>query len=510
MEETKSNTLYYTHPELREEWGGDIEEMKTVSSGSHKKVMWKCKTEKECHKYCMIINNKTISKQGCPYCSNRKICSKINCWCNSLYTTNPELREEWGGDIEEMKTLSVSSNKKVSWKCKTGNICHIWNTSVNSRTGKISSGCPYCSNRKICSKINCWCNSLYTTNPELREEWVGNIDEMKTIAPSTGKKKQWKCKTGNKCHIWTTTIDNRVGKNSGCPYCSNHKICSKINCWCNSLYTTNHELREQWNGDIEEMKKLSCGSNKKVSWKCKTGNICHIWLAWIYDITNENSGCPYCSNHKICSKINCWCNSLYITNPELREEWNGDIDDMKKISQHSGKKVEWKCKNNFNHIWLSTVDKRTSKQKRGCPMCINKTEGILLSFLQSIYPDIIHQYKTEFSRNPETNKNFPYDFYIPSKDLIIELDGRQHFSQVINWKNPEEQLKRDTFKTRQALLNNLHIIRIFQEDVFEDTIDWRSILTEKINQLEQSYRQYYISKNDIYGEHTRMLENIIL
>ena len=27
----------------------------------------------------------------------------------------------------------------------------------------------------------------------------------------------------------------------------------------------------------------------------------------------------------------------------------------------------------------------------------------------------------------------PFDFYIPDLDLIIELDGDQHFEQVSNW-----------------------------------------------------------------------------
>lgn len=40
-----------------------------------------------------------------------------------------------------MKTFDPSSGIMIKWKCKTGNICHIWKTSISNRTGYNKTGC---------------------------------------------------------------------------------------------------------------------------------------------------------------------------------------------------------------------------------------------------------------------------------------------------------------------------------------------------------------------------------
>ena len=70
--------------------------------------------------------------------------------------------------------------------------------------------------------------------------------------------------------------------------------------------------------------------------------------------------------------------------------------------------------------------------------------------------------------------------------IIIELDGEQHFRQVSNWSSPEDQLKRDLYKMECANNNGFSIIRILQEDVFNDTFDWYSTLKESIETIIQN------------------------
>ena len=43
---------------------------------------------------------------------------------------------------------------------------------------------------------------------------------------------------------------------------------------------------------------------------------------------------------------------------------------------------------------------------------------------------ILCRMKFNWCKNPETNKYLPFDFYIPDLNLIIEIDGDQHFEQV--------------------------------------------------------------------------------
>ena len=362
--------------------------MKKLSSSSNQVVKWKCKTGKDCHKYEASITQKSGRNQGCPYCINKKICSKEGCWCNSLWALKPELINEWDGNIEDMKKISISSNKDVKWKCKTTKECHKWTAVICSRN---KSGCPYCSNKKICSKESCWCNSLWSLKPELRTEWFGNMDDMKLYPLHSGDKVKWKCKTNKDCHIYESRISDRtrIEGTTNCPYCCVpvKKICSKEGCWCNSLWKTNPELKEIYDGDINDLKKYTNGSEIKIKLKCKSGKECHKWYSTINHQTGLNSrGCPYCINkteQKIYDKIITfyplikqqykieWCkNKTYLPfdfvleNDKIIIELDG-IQHFEQISNwtspeetHINDKYKMKCANNnsFSVIRLLQSD----------------------------------------------------------------------------------------------------------------------------------------------------------
>ncbi len=92
---------------------------------------------------------------------------------------------------------------------------------------------------------------------------------------------------------------------------------------------------------------------------------------------------------------------------------------------------------------------RSHLSGRGCQLCFTKTEGILYNKLLENYPDVISQFRAKWCKN---KKYLPFDFCIPSKNIIIELDGGQHFKQVRNWKTPEEQQRLDIYKMECAKL----------------------------------------------------------
>ena len=121
-------------------------------------------------------------------------------------------------------------------------------------------------------------------------------------------------------------------------------------------------------------------------------------------------------------------------------------------------------------------------QGSGCPNCVNKTEGKLLNILQDnyYYSDIITQFKVDWCKN----KTFlPFDFLIEEHKIIIELDGRQHFKQISNWKSSKETQKRDKYKMKCANDNGYSVIRIFQEDVWDDKFNWFEILEDSIEYI---------------------------
>lgn len=134
----------------------------------------------------------------------------------------------------------------------------------------------------------------------------------------------------------------------------------------------------------------------------------------------------------------------------------------------------------------------------GCPRCVNKTESKLLGKIRINYPKIQHQFKIDWCKN-KTNY-LPFDFVIQEYNIIIELDGAQHFRQVSTWDSPEKTHKRDIYKMKCANQNNYSMIRILQEDVYSDKYDWLTELKSNIEKIvtEKEVQNIFMCKNDEY------------
>lgn len=268
----KDNCLLTVDPNLAKEWDYDKNKTKPeeVTSGSTKKVWWKCKKG---HEWAANVYDRSKGI-GCPYCSNKKVC-KDNC----LSTTHPELIKEWSNKNKLQPTeVTYGSARKAWWICKKG---HEWKSSLNNRATGF--GCPYCSGRKVC-KDNC----LSTTHPELAKEW-SNKNKIKPEEVTYGSKKKiwWKCYRG---HEWKLSPNIRTSCGQNCPYCSNQRVC-KDNC----LATTHPNLLKEWsNKNALKPTGIIAGSNKKVWWKCSAG---HEWEA-SPNKRKSGRGCPICNESK--------------------------------------------------------------------------------------------------------------------------------------------------------------------------------------------------------------------
>ena len=131
----------------------------------------------------------------------------------------------------------------------------------------------------------------------------------------------------------------------------------------NSLLFTNQTLAQEWNyeknGNLKP-EHILANSHKKVWWKCSKG---HEWQAVI---ASRNTGrrCPYCSGNKVLRGYN----DLVTINPKLASEWNYEKNGDSKPEEfmpNSHKKVWWICSK--GHEWQATIEKRNNG--RGCPIC---------------------------------------------------------------------------------------------------------------------------------------------
>ena len=128
------------------------------------------------------------------------------------------------------------------------------------------------------------------------------------------------------------------------------------------LRTLFPELAKQWNElkNHETSESVKPGSNKKVWWKCDKG---HSWEATVKNRA-AGSGCPYCSGRLPIKGEN----DLATIRPDLITEWDTKLNitiDPSEVTEHSNKKVWWKCFN--NHSWQATINSRANGS--GCPYC---------------------------------------------------------------------------------------------------------------------------------------------
>ncbi len=89
---------------------------------------------------------------------------------------------------------------------------------------------------------------------------------------------------------------------------------------------------------------------------------------------------------------------------------------------------------------------------------------------------------------------------MPDINLIIELDGRQHFKEIRNWGDPVVRTQTDIYKMKCAINNGYSVIRILQEDVYYDRHNWKNVLTNHIKQYDKPC-VIFLSDSDVYNKH---------
>ncbi len=316
------NDLATINPSLASEAYGWDPSNVTAMSGT--KQNWKCKFG---HTWNATVSSRSQGS-GCPKCSGRDVIPNVN----DLATLNPTLAQEANG--WDPSTVTSSSGKRRSWKCKLG---HVWDAPVSARAQ--GNGCPICANQTVLAGFN----DLASAFPELINE-VDGWDPT-SVTPKSGRKVNWICRLG---HKWSATPSSRVNGN-GCPTCSNRKVLVGFN----DLTTTDPDLAvqaHQW-----DPKTVTAGSEKKLAWQCDFG---HVWLTTVAN-RKKGSGCLVCNNQQVLPGFN----DLETLFPEIAKtafNW-----DPKTVTPKSGKKAEWIC--NLGHVWTSIIASRT--KGHGCPQC---------------------------------------------------------------------------------------------------------------------------------------------
>lgn len=229
------------------------------------------------------------------------------------------------------------------------------------------------------------------------------------------------------------------------------------------------------------------------------------------------SCCPICSNKKASKGIN----DIATTDPWMIE-YLVDREDAYRHTKSSNKEVYVKCPH-CGRIKNKKIRVYTlySKRSIGCICSGGKSyaEKFMFNILEQLNVDFISEY------SPDWIKPKRYDFYVPSKNLIIEMDGRLGHGNAnpINKVSPSTSLEIDRYKDKQAIIQGLKVVRIkcnyknnrfmfIKENILNSkcsiyldllNIDWDKANSFATDDLIKKYCEYYENHKE-----DKLLKNI--
>lgn len=239
------------------------------------------------------------------------------------------------------------------------------------------------------------------------------------------------------------------------------------------------KLNPQYYSNKNEDKIENIKSTKKYFFIGKCG---HEFLALpllVFNTNNNEIGCPYCSGHRVLIGFN----DLWTTHPEVAKHL-ADPNDGYKYSKGSNKKIYWICENCGELIYQSPA-KMTTK-KSFCNNC-NNIRSYGEKFISSLLDQLCEVYIKEKKFDWSDNKI--YDFYLPEYSCIIEVHGKQHYSNSdfsgLGGRTYIEEQENDKYK---KILAEEHGIKNYVIiDCRKSNIDWvhknilKSILPTLLN-----------------------------
>jgi hypothetical protein len=131
-----------------------------------------------------------------------------------------------------------------------------------------------------------------------------------------------------------------------------------------------------------------------------------------------------------------------------------------------------KCKECKEVVTRTRIGNLRNLQSLGCT-CRKKTETKLRSWLETKFPEAT--VNTQYcGPKTEHNRQTHFDFHLAFSDgfeVLIELDGPQHF-WIDTWRFNAEGCQRDLDKEEWAIAKGLSVVRVLQEDVWDDRLGW--------------------------------------
>ena len=439
------NDLATLNPELIKEWNYDknIIMPNEVSTGSNKKVWWKCSKG---HEWLSSVSHRTNGRK-CPYCSGKKALQGVN----DLATLFPSLANEWDYDKNAIKPTDVTpgSSKYVWWKCPNGH--NSYRAIIISR--RNDSGCPVCNSmfqtsfpeqavfyyiKKLFPDAVNKFKKIFNTKMEL-DIFIPSINvaiEYDGVAwhnNSTSQKREMAkylvCKA-NGVYLYRIKEESPENGSSDKTFnipkfsyentkpltnviktiikeISDNKTINvdikrdlfeilkyRVIKYEDSLEFLYPDISKEWHHVLNkglEPRNVLPGTTLKVWWKCSKG---HEWKVPIRDRT-QGHGCDICAREQRIKTrhdnqlktrdllIGCKC--------VIDWDYSKNKHGPEYYTKGSGAKVWWKC-HKCGHEWKNQICDRTRDYKNGCPACSNRILVKGKNDLETTNPELLNEW----------------------------------------------------------------------------------------------------------------------
>jgi hypothetical protein len=231
-------------------------------------------------------------------------------------------------------------------------------------------------------------------------------------------------------------------------------------------------------GDIYDYSFVNyVNSKNKIDIICKT----HGQFSQIATEHLKGRGCPVCGKIRS-SRKNNGGHPLINNNEFIQRSINvhgNTYDYSMAMFIGNKKKIQITCKKHGD-FWKTPENHIFNEQ--GCPRCSTTKGELKISvFLYKNFIPYVSQ-KTFYNCKSPKGYFLKFDFYIPSKNLLIEYDGEQHYgcNRFKHFIISQDRLDRlrinDEIKNKYALDNNIKLLRIKYTEI--NNID--NILQEEL------------------------------
>jgi very-short-patch-repair endonuclease len=255
-----------------------------------------------------------------------------------------------------------------------------------------------------------------------------------------------------------------------------HSVCGEVySVTPNHFFYDNSRCKCQWNIKQpkvfeEEFNSISKGRYTQLEPYKRTHNkiaVRHNECGTIYRVTPhsflQGKGCPECFGNKT----------------KTTEQFSVEVDELSDgefvlLSAYVNNRIPVTIK----HIDCGQEYPVTPKDfLRGnrCPFCKqSKGERLVRHILDEA--KVCYEIQKSFDDLKVNHKKLPFDFFLPTYNLLIEYDGIQHFKEVQYFggaKKLSDQRRRDGLKNKYAELNGISLLRIpytYSEEKIKEVI----------------------------------------